>query len=282
MEAGTDALEERLEIGGNNPPPEKTALEIAAELTTSATAWLADRPEISDADMAKEASDFVEKLRASKKGLTAAQKAELVPYDEAIVGVKARYREPASQVDTTLASLLTLSEAWLKRERARIAAETAAREAEARRLREEADRLERERQEAAQRVEDEKRRLAAAEIDTAADEQQDVGQQEADVAADRAVEAARTAKAAEQVAVKKPEVAAIKGATAKRAMTLTAYWSAVVDDETAAIETYKDHPTVRKAALAAALQVANEAARTLKDESKAPPGFRFIKDERAR
>lgn len=280
MDGESDA---RLDIGGNNPPADKTALEIAAELTTEAKEWIAGRPEITDADMAKEASDFVEKLRASKKGLTAAQKAELVPHDEAIAGVKTRYREPATQVDTTLSSLLTLSEAWLKRERARIAAETAAREAEARRLREEADRLERERQEAAQRAEEEKRRVVEAATEEAGDaERVEAERQEADAAADRAVEAARTAKAAEQLAVKKPEVAAIKGATARRAMGLTTYWSAVVDDEAAALETYKDHPTVRKAALAAALQVANEAARSLKDETKAPLGFRFIKDERAR
>ena len=105
---------------------------------------------------------------------------------------------------------------------------------------------------------------------------------ECHVLAERAAEAAKTAKLAERAAVKKkPEVAAIKAAPTQRAVTLRVYWSAVVTDETAAIDSYKDHPTVRKAALAAALQVANEAARTSKDEAAAPLGFRFIKEERA-
>ena len=108
-------------------------------------------------------------------------------------------------------------------------------------------------------------------------------QAKADYAAQQAAkEAAKTAKLAERAAVKKkPEVAAIKAAPTQRAVTLRVYWSAVVTDETAAIDSYKDHPTVRKAALAAALQVANEAARTSKDEAAAPLGFRFIKEERA-
>ena len=278
MDAARELTEARREIGGNNPP---TALESAAELTATANGWLADRPEFTDAATAKEAGEFVEKLRASKKGLAAAQKADLAPHEQALAGVKAAYRDPASQLEAALSALLARSGAWLTKERDRIAAETAAKEAEARRLREEADRLERERVEAAQRAEDEKRRIADAETSTADEEQAEVERQEVIEAGIRAAEAARIAKAAEKVAEKKPETAAIKSAPSQRAVTLRTYWTAAVTDETAAIESYKDHPTVRKAALAAALQVANEAARTTKDEKAAPPGFRFIKDQRA-
>ena len=280
MDTVTEALDGRHEIGGNNPP---TALEAAAELTATATNWLAERPEITDADMAKEAGELVERLRTSKKNLAAAQKADLAPHDQAIAEVKAQYREPASQIETALGGLLARSGDWLKKENDRIAAERAAREAEARRLREEADRLERERLEAARRDEEEKRRRIEAETQTAADEERsELQRQEVIATAERAAEAAKTAKLAERAAVKKkPEVAAIKAAPTQRAVTLRVYWSAVVTDETAAIDSYKDHPTVRKAALAAALQVANEAARTSKDEAAAPLGFRFIKEERA-
>jgi len=278
MDAARELTEARREIGGNNPP---TALESAAELTATANGWLADRPEITDAGMAQEAGEIVEKLRTSKKGLAAAQKADLAPHDQAIADVKTAYREPTSQLESALSALLSKSGAWLTKERDRIAAETAAKEAEARRLREEADRLERERVAAAQRAEDEKRRIADAETSTADEEQAEVERQEVIEAGIRAAEAARIAKAAERVAEKKPETAAIKSAPSQRAVTLRTYWTAAVTDETAAIESYKDHPTVRKAALAAALQVANEAARATKDEKAAPPGFRFIKDQRA-
>jgi len=278
MDAARELTEARREIGGNNPP---TALESAAELTATANGWLADRPEFTDAATAKEAGEFVEKLRASKKGLAAAQKADLAPHEQALAGVKAAYRDPASQLEAALSALLARSSAWLTKERDRIAAETAAKEAEARRLREEADRLERERVAAAQRAEDEKRRIADAETSTADEEQAEVERQEVIDAGIRAAEAARIAAAAEKVAEKKPETAAIKSAPSQRAVTLRTYWTAAVTDETAAIESYKDHPTVRKAALAAALQVANEAARTTKDEKAAPAGFRFIKDQRA-
>ena len=56
--------------------------------------------------------------------------------------------------------------------------------------------------------------------------------------------------------------------------------SAVIEDEAAALDSYKDHPTVRKAALAAVLQAANEEARRVKDLDAAPPGIRFVHEER--
>lgn len=280
MNATTELTNPRLEIGGNNPPP--SALESALILTIRANAWLLGCPEITDADAAREAGEMVEKLRATKKNLAAALKVDLAPHDQAIADVKAQYREPASKIDAALSDVLARSSAWLVKERARIAAEKAAQEAEARWLREEAERLERERIEAARKADDERRRLVEAEEASAADiARVEAERQEAIEASERAVEAARTAKTAERAAEKKIEVAAIKSEPARRAMTLRTYWSAVVVDEAAAIDSYRDHPTVRKAALAAALQVANEAARTEKREDAAPAGFRFVKEERA-
>lgn len=258
MDTMTDS---RLEIGGNNPP---SAIESALEIVSAASAWTKAVPEIFDAETAKEAGDHVTKLRAAKASLASALKVDLAPHEEQIAGVKALYKDPSDQVQTLGAQILSMSSAWLQKERARIAAEKAAQEAEARRLREEAERARREAEEAA--------RDSVADAAAAED------------AAARAAEASaanRTAREAERVAYKKPEAAAIKGDTAKRAMTLRVYWSAVVTDEAAAIEAYRDHPTVRKATLDAALRVANEAARVAKSETAAPAGFRFVKDERA-
>lgn len=299
MDTLTDLAPDR-GIGDNQPP---SALETAIELTSTATSWLAERPEITDADTAKEAGEIVDKLRATKKSLAAAQKDDLAPHDQAIVEIKARYKEPAGKLETALNALLALSAAWLKRERDRIAAEQAAKEAEARRLREEAERAEREKAEAQRRLDEERRRVAAEEEArkraAAAEEQTELervaaeGQATADLerveaerqeaarAAAEAEEKAKAAKAAEREAQRKTQTAAIKSAPAQRAVTLRSYWSAVIDDEAAALESYKDHPTVRKAALAAVLQAANEDARRLKNLDAAPLGIRFIHEERA-
>ena len=105
--------------------------------------------------------------------------------------------------------------------------------------------------------------------------------EEARLKAEAEARALEQAKAAEREAQRRTETAAIKSAPAQRAVTLRTYWSAVIEDEGAAIDSYRTHPTVRKAMLAAVLQAANEDARTAKDESKAPPGVRFVKEERA-
>lgn len=299
MDTLTDLAPDR-GIGDNQPP---SALDAAIELTSTATTWLADRPEITDAAAAKEAGEIVDRLRATKKSLVAAQKDDLAPHDRAIAEIKAQYKDPAAKLETALNALLALSAAWLKRERDRIAAEKAAQEAEARRLREEAERAEREKIEAQRRLDDERRRLAAEEEErrraTAAEEQTELervaaesqaaadlerveaDRQEAARAAAAAEEKAKAAKAAEREAQRKVETAAIKSAPAQRAVTLRSYWSAVIEDEAAALESYRDHPTVRKAALAAALQAANEDARRLKNLDAAPLGIRFVHEERA-
>jgi len=299
MDTLTDIADSR-GIGDNQPP---SALTTAIELTSTATSWLAERPEIADADTAKEAGEIVDKLRATKKSLAAAQKDDLAPHNQAITDIKAQYKAPADQLEAALNALLALSAAWLKRERDRIAAEKAAQEAEARRLREEAERAEREKIEAQRRLEEERRRLAAEEEErrraAAAEEQTELERvaaesqavadlerveaerQEAARAAAEADAKDKAAKEAEREAQRKAQTAAIKSAPAQRAVTLRSYWSAEIVDEAAAIDSYREHPTVRKAMLAAVLQAANEEARTVKDESKAPPGVRFVKEERA-
>ncbi len=289
-------------IGDNNPPG-KLELEQAAAVVAEAEAFIIECVEITDTDMAKQANDLIAHLKAAKKELGVAQKSEIKPHDDAIDGIKAKYKEPVVEIDGVVTSLTARAAAWLIKERDRIAAEKAAKEAEARRLREEAERKERERVEAARRHEEERRRLAAEEeerkraaeteqqteldrvaAETAAAAEQErleLERQQAARAAKEAEEASKAAKAAERAAEKKPETAAIKsGETGRRAMTLRSYWSAVIEDEEEAYISYQDHPIVVKARNAAVLQVANEAARAAKDESKARPGVRFVKEER--
>lgn len=262
--------DQHADIGHNNPP---SAIDAALEITAQATAWVAASPEILDADMAKEASDLVAKLRAAKANLAAALKTDLAPHDEAIAGVKALYKAPSDQVQALGAQLLSMSTTWIQKERARIAAEKAAQEAEARRLREEAERLERERMEEKRRANE-----AALQADAESRAEAEAARQESERAA---AEAQKVARDAERAAAKKVAPVVIKSEDSKRSIRMQVTWSAVVTDEAAAIESYRDHPEVRAATLAAALKVATAVARATKSESGAPAGFRFVKDERA-
>lgn len=301
MDTLTDIADSR-GIGHNNPPG-TVELERAAALTTKATEWVADRPEITDADMAKEANDLIAKLKVAKKALVSSAKAERKPLDDALAELATKYKAPSAGVDDAVAKLGTLASAWLVKERDRIAAEKAAQEAEARRKREEAERVEREKREAEQRLEAERRRAAAEEEErqraAAAQDQTELERiaaesaaqadlerveaerQETARAAAAAEEASKAAKEAERLAARKAATPAIKVDAGRRAMTLRTYWSAEITDENAAIESFRDHPVVRKAMLDAVLRAANEEARTAKDESKAPLGVRFLKEERA-
>lgn len=267
----------RLAMGGNNPP-DNLELGRAAEIITTANQWLADVPEITDTAAATAAQEHVEKLRASKKDLAAAQKGELAPIEAAAAEVKTKYRGPLESLEAALKKLLELSGAWIVRERNRVAAEKAAQEAEARRLREEAARLERERLEAERKAEEERRQAEEA---GAPDTSGTALEAERDEASEAAAAAAAAARSAEKAAARRVEPVTIKSAAAPRAMTLRAYWRAEVTDEAEAIKSFEAHPDVRRACLEAALKLANERARATKDEAAAPPGFRFIKEERA-
>ena len=260
MDTTTEVTDSRLEVGGNNPP-EMTVLDRNAELIERAGQWLASRPEIVDTDEANAAQGLVDQLRASKKALAASLEAELDPLKVTVAAVRAKYGNPIETLEATLKALLEKSGAWILKERNRVAAEKAAQEAEAKRLREEAERLEREAAEAARKPD--------ADIEVA-------------VAAEATATAAATvARVAEKVAEKKAAPVVIKAAGAARAMAMRTYWSAEVTDEGEALRAYASHPTVRAECLKVALRLANELARQEKRESAAPPGFRFLKEERA-
>lgn len=298
-----DDLDERHDIGANNPPG-KVELERAAELVDTATTWVIERPEITDPEMAKEANELIAKLKGARKELAGAQKIEVAPLDTAIDDIKAKYKEPTTKIDAAVAMLAGRAGVWLTKEKERIAAEQAAAAAEARRIREEAERAERDRLAAQRKLDEERRQMAEDQERRRLEAEQQGGQTELEKVAEEArvqaeserVEAERQAAAraaaeaeekgkaareAERVAARKPQTAAIRtGAVGSRAMTLRTYWSAVITDEESAYLSYADHPTVVKARNAAVLQAANEDARAKKDATAAPPGVKFTSDER--
>jgi hypothetical protein len=64
-------------------------------------------------------------------------------------------------------------------------------------------------------------------------------------------------------------------------MSLRTTWRAVIVDEGKALRYFARHPDIRAAALEAIVKVATKQAKELKDATKAPPGVRFEKEERA-
>jgi hypothetical protein len=94
-----------------------------------------------------------------------------------------------------------------------------------------------------------------------------------------AAKATEEAERLTKLAGKPPQRAQVKGDYSRKAMSLKVYWSAEVTDANAALDHYGMDASVRLAALDAARKLASALARETKDESKAPPGFRFVKRE---
>ncbi len=247
----TDDLDDAPATVGHNRPPEPTPIERASALVANANLWLTTVEEINDADRAGRAQTFVNQLRENRDDLDAALKAERKPHDDAIGEIKKRYAPPQSLTGIALQKLLALLKPWLDKEKQRLADEQRARQVEAEKTAAEAEAL----------------RKAAA---TAADPV------EAEL---RARDAAKAAEQAARAANRKPERPQIKSDLAPRAMSLRVTWHAEVVDETAALRAYAKNQSFRTAALEIALRLAGALARTAKDESAAPPGFRFFKKE---
>jgi hypothetical protein len=235
---------------GHNQPP---AIERAGDLVANCNRWMAERPEITDAEIAGLAQGFVDQLRGLTREVEAEQKAEREPFDLALVVIRAKYREPLELLGIALDKMKTLAEDWLDREKARHA-----REAE------------------------DRRRAADAAIVAAAVAQTEAEKPGATVEAALAARRAQDlAEAAVAAAAKPAERAQIRGDYSARAMSLHAKWFAVIDDEQKALRHFARHPAIRAAALAAIVKVASKHARDCKDPTQAPPGVRFETKEQA-
>jgi hypothetical protein len=237
---------------GHNQPPSEL-FERNAELIANVNRWLKERPVIRTDEEGGLADDFIGQLRENRDDVEAALKAEREPLDAALFAVRAKYREPMELLDLSIRKLRAMATAFLEAKKARLAEEDRKRREAARAAQEEAERLSREAMKPGASV-------------------------ETTLAASRAHEAAEKAAAA---ATKGPKRARIKGDYSAKAMTLTTRWRAEVVDDVKALAHFAEHPEVRIAALEAIRKVASAMARDLKDESAAPPGIKFVKEERA-
>lgn len=229
-----------------------TPLDRAAALIDTANRWRLERPAIVDDEQAGVADEFVTQLRKSRDELRDEQKEELTPIELAETVVRMKYRDPLAKIDLALTGIIAAQTVYLQKKQERLNEEAAQR-----------------RRYAA----DMKRR--ANEAITRATITPTV---ENDLAAKRATEAAL---AAEELAEKPPERARAKGDLSAKSMSLRAFWHAEVVDEELALKMIWASAPMRAAALVAITKTATQVAGKVKDADAAPPGFRFVRTERA-
>jgi hypothetical protein len=243
--------------GHNQPPPDEPSQEDlfqrAMDLVANANRWRAERPAITNADMAGAAQRFILQLRAVRDDLKAKLKEVLEPIANAEALARMRFRDPLAMVDVALNGVVLANTAWLKSESDRLDAERRKQEREADEAIAEAARLSHEAQKPGATV-------------------------EAELAATRAEE--RAADLTDK-ALSIPERPQIRDDQAPRAMSLRSNWKARITNEQVALKSYAKHPDIRRAALAQVLKTATREARLQKDPTKAKPGVEYFNDERA-
>lgn len=244
-------------IGHNNPPsptPLERLLDEANARIDAANRWLTERPEIVDDEMADKAGGFKKQVSDVRKDLDGMRLAENRAFEAAQKEKYGSVLDLLRRAHDMIGAKLT---AYLQEKQRKADELRRQQEAEARRKQQEAAE--------AQRRAEESQRQAGADA----------------LRAQQAAENARKAAEAATQAAAQPVRAAVKGDYTTRAVTLRTIWRARVTDAKAALKHYGKHPVVQKAALEAALQLANEEAKLRKDASMAPPGFEFYPEQKA-
>jgi len=244
----------------HNNPPDPLIAEME-ERIDAANRWLKERPDWEkwDAETADKANFFIGQIAATRKALDDRRLEEGREFKKK---QDEFYKDPLALLDLAKGKLMPLRTAWLKREEDRVRAEKEAKEEAARKAAAEAE---------AARLKAEKAMKAKGGDPLRAE-------LEAAKAAEKAAELQAEAESA-------PEKAQIKGNYSSRAAGLRDYWSAEVVDISAAFKFYNAKGNAKKERLALAIRAAiekfaDEDARELKDETKAPPGIKFVKERR--
>lgn len=244
----------------HNNPPDALIVEMD-ERIDAANKWLKGRPDWEKWDLATadKANFFIEQIGATWKALDDRRLEEGRAFKKKQDDF---YKDPLALLVLAKEKMVPLRRKWLIREDERVQQER--REAE---------------QRAAQAAADAEKAIRDAEL---AATKKGGDPLRAELAATKAQEVAVEAAAQAEAA---PEKARITGTFSSRAKGLTDYWSGEVTDISLAFKHYNAKGSAKKDRLALAIKAAidtfaNEDARALKDETKAPPGVKFIKDRR--
>lgn len=255
MDTTTDP---RLQMGANNPP-DPLIVEADGRIDT-ANKWLTERAEITDAEMADKAAFFISQVDATFKALDGQRMDEKRVF---LADQDKKYKTPLSLLERAKDKLVVLRRVWLRKEQDRIDAERAA----------------------AQKKIDDARKVAdeaQARADKEAAKKKGGDVLRTEIAAE---EAKAAIVVAEEAAAAVPDRAVIKGSYTTKAVGLRDYWSATVDDMSAAFKFYNAKGNPKKERLALAIKVAieqfaHEDAKAIKDKTKAPPGITFNMEKR--
>ena len=204
-------------LGHNNPPEpidQYPALKQRTdELVATANRWIAERPEITDADTAEKCQTFLEQLRAEFKAVEEQRKAEKQPHMDAAAAVDGRYNPLKALLETAAGFLKPKREAYLRK------VEDAQREA-ARKAAAEAARIQREAEEAARKAQAGTGAVVGATVE----------------AEQKRREAEEATARAEAAAAAKPT---LKGVHGGRAATLRSRWLGRITDQGKVYRRYK-------------------------------------------
>jgi hypothetical protein len=248
---------DRIGIGGNNPP-DPLILE-ADERIDAANRLLTEHAAVTDMETADRVNFFAGQIQATFDALDGQRLQEGRDFTAA---QKAKYHTPLELLKAAKAKVVALRVAFLKREEDRLADQRRQAEAEAKAI---AD------------------RAAAAAAKAEAEAKKKGGDPLR--AEQEARRLAQEAQDAQEAAAAAPTKAAITGAYSARASSLKDYWSAEIEDLSAAFKHYNRKGTGTKAALEKVIRecigrLADADAKLLKDETKAPPGIKFIKERK--
>jgi len=121
--------EETAGIGHNLSPYEQMKSRVA-ELVDNANRWLAERPEITDEDMAAKCNDFVSQLTSQGKAVEAERGEANKPHRDAQAENNTKYKTLGTLIETAAKLMKAKRSAWLqKKEAIRVEAARVAEEA---------------------------------------------------------------------------------------------------------------------------------------------------------
>src|SRR5689334_8480060 len=108
-------------IGHNQRPPDPIGR--MRDLIATANRWSAERPAITDSEMAGVAQELLKQLRDNRTDLEAAMKAEREPLDLAVAAIRVKYRDSLELIGIAITRMREKLAPWLKREQDRLDAE---------------------------------------------------------------------------------------------------------------------------------------------------------------
>lgn len=256
-----EAENPRAVMGANMPPETDPLIVEANERVDTANRYLTERGDVDkwDDEIADKANAFIEQIAGTHSTLNEQRLQEGRDFQ---AKQKAKYDSPLALLVAAKNKLVALRTDFLKKKEAKL-------EAERKKAEEAAAEAKRVAEEAARRAAEEAKKKGGDPL-------------RAELQAQQAREKAAALEAEAEAA---PTRAHISGTYSSRAKGLQDHWSAEITDLSEAFKHFNKKANPHKPTLEAAIReciqtIANKEAKLHKDEAKAPPGIKFVKERR--